>query len=1025
MLTPHDCIPRRTSGVKALVLLFVCGIAYAQLSSSAYRVLGQTGFSQDGLNLVQGVELYSPSGIALDTRGAQVHLYVSDTHNSRILAWADVNSYQVGDAPALILGQSSPQITSPMGIGSKGFNMPVQLAVDPMTGNLYVADYNNNRVLRFPSPFDNPTRVEPDAVYGQPSFTTLTASAASATSLRQPRSVAFDSAGNLWVADMGNNRVLRFSAGTLNNTAPVAADTVIGQRDFMSAAADAGSTISNSGFDVPAGIAFDGQNNLYVADFNNTRVLRFAAPLGPTTTNFAASLVWGESGFAVRGAPTQATASSLAGPAGVAVDASGNLYVVTPADNRVLVFSSGGPSGSAAKSVLGQPDFVTTTANTGAFPFSSPNTLSGPLDVKVDQSGNVFVADAANNRVLAFPAALKSANKVWGQNDFASVGPNQVKPASLNFPYQIVIDYSQAPFALYVSDTGNNRVLIWKDSVRLQSGDPADLVIGQPNLLTAAPNVDSGPAKTPSSTSLSAPTGIAVDPSSGTLYVADSGNNRVLRFPRPVSQSGRITPDAVLGQTNLTSATSASVNSASLNTPGGLAIGPNGDLFVADSGNNRVLDFPAGAGTGSSAVRVYGQPNMTVGLRTSQVSAQTLSFPQGIFVDQGSNLYVADTGANRVLIFPNTQSGPSAGAVAATVIGQADFSGTPGAISFQAPLGVGLDSSGNVYVGDSGNNRVLMFSWPGYLTGGVGAAGVIGQRTTGGTSPNWDAPTGLATADSLYGPAAVFLDRQDTLYVGDAGNRRVLQFLKAAVATNAATFLSGVAIAPGSIATLWGSGLAGDRAQAPGSTWPASLLDRQVVVNDQLVAPLYYLDPNQVNFQLPSNTPLGQQRVAVRLADTGELVAGGSLLVASTSPGIFTLGESGSGQGAVLNQDNSINGPGNPAAIGSTIQVYGTGQGQVSPTVPDGTPAPSSPLSYTVSVSTSDAKTCFATQPSTCVAVGSGFGTIQYSGLAPGLVGVWQINVTIPSGIATGNAVGLRVVIDGSSSNLVTIAVKQ
>jgi hypothetical protein len=136
MFTRNYRIVRGASGVKAAVLVFLCGTVYAQLSSSAYRVLGQTSFSADSVNLVQGVELYSPSGIALDTRGAQVHLYVSDTHNSRVLAWADVNSYQAGEAPALVLGQSSPQITSLMGIGSKGFNTPAQLAVDPTTGNL-------------------------------------------------------------------------------------------------------------------------------------------------------------------------------------------------------------------------------------------------------------------------------------------------------------------------------------------------------------------------------------------------------------------------------------------------------------------------------------------------------------------------------------------------------------------------------------------------------------------------------------------------------------------------------------------------------------------------------------------------------------------------------------------------------------------------------------------------------------------------------------------------------------------------
>ena len=116
-------------------------------------------------------------------------------------------SYQIGDAPGVVLGQPGPQYSNLMGIGVKGFNGPIGLAVDPLSGNLYVADFNNSRVLRFLSPFANPTRIEPDAVYGQPNFTSRTASAPSSSSLNQPRAVAFDSAGNLWVADSGNHRV--------------------------------------------------------------------------------------------------------------------------------------------------------------------------------------------------------------------------------------------------------------------------------------------------------------------------------------------------------------------------------------------------------------------------------------------------------------------------------------------------------------------------------------------------------------------------------------------------------------------------------------------------------------------------------------------------------------------------------------------------------------------------------------------------------------------------------------------------
>jgi uncharacterized protein (TIGR03437 family) len=163
--------------------------------------------------------------------------------------------------------------------------------------------------------------------------------------------------------------------------------------------------------------------------------------------------------------------------------------------------------------------------------------------------------------------------------------------------------------------------------------------------------------------------------------------------------------------------------------------------------------------------------------------------------------------------------------------------------------------------------------------------------------------------------------------------------------------------------------------------------------------------------------------MAVRLADTGELVAGGSVVISAAAPGLFTAGQNGVGQVAALNQDSTVNGPSNPALAGSTIQLYGTGQGQVSPAVQDGTAAPSSPLSSTVAVWTSDANSCLNTQPSLCVAIGNSFGTIQYSGLAPGYVGLWQINVTIPKATPSGN-INLRVIIDGVPSNVTTIAVK-
>ena len=173
-----------------------------------------------------------------------------------------------------------------------------------------------------------------------------------------------------------------------------------------------------------------------MADFANTRVLRFPAPLGPSNPNATATAVWGEQNFATRRRAQQPSATTMAGPLGVAFDNNGNLYVAVPTDNRVLVFPTATAVGAAATSVFGQSSFTLNTANAGVAPLASASSLASPADVKIDPSGNVVVADSANNRVLEFPSGSKNASRVWGQTDFTSNGANRIKPGSINYPFQ-------------------------------------------------------------------------------------------------------------------------------------------------------------------------------------------------------------------------------------------------------------------------------------------------------------------------------------------------------------------------------------------------------------------------------------------------------------------------------------------------------------------------------------------------------------------------------------------------------------
>ncbi|HLH44543.1 MAG TPA: hypothetical protein VKV74_16245 [Bryobacteraceae bacterium] len=1004
-------------------MLTVSAGLQAQLSTSAYRALGQPSLTQNGANLVQGLELASPTSIAIDPRNGATHIYIADLGNSRVLGWTDAASYQIGDPPAVVLGQPGPQYSALMGIGNKGFNQPWGMAVDPATANLYVADSGNNRILRFPNPFSNPSNYSPDAVIGQADFTT-NAKGVSASALNAPEALAFDTAGNLWVADTGNNRVLRFPASVLDGRSSPQADIVLGQKDFTSNAANAGGAVSATGFSAPRGLATDPQNNLYVADFQNGRVLRFAAPI---SINQAAGVVIGQSSFSARviiSPPNPLTNNSMAGPIGIAVAASDTLYVAVPAENRVLMF----PFGSAASLVYGQSNFSSSAANAGSAPFASQNGLWTPTDVKLDPSGNVYVVDSGNNRVLRYPPSssnVRSANSVWGQTSFTQNGVNEVKPNSINTPYKAAIDYSKSPYPLYVSDAANHRILVWKDSVHFKSGDPADLVIGQPDLYTAIYNVDTA-AQTPTATSLYAPRGIAVD-ASGNLYVADFGNNRVLRYPRPVDQQGRITADTVLGQASFTSSSAGVASASSLNGPSSVAIGPAGEVFVADTGNNRVLQFAPNPASGAAAIQVYGQPNFSSSGAPGAVTPQTLSSPRGVFVDSAYNLYVADTGANRVAIFLHVNANPGNGPSAQVVLGQASFTsggaGNGGA-SLNGPLDVAVDSASaqySVFVSDTGNSRVMIFPSLAFSTQQGQAA------TTGLTNASCAAPT----ASSLCGPVGIFLDRRSTLYVADALNNRVAQFLKAAPVVNAAHYQANIPVAPGSIATLKSPIQPGQTAVS-GVPWPVSLGGWQVTVNDSLTAPMYFAGADatglgQINFQVPAATASGANRIAVRDANTGELLAGGAFAASTTGPGLFSANFTGAGQGAILNQDGvTPNGASHPAPRGSVVSLYGTGQGPVNtaPSPLDGQPAAASPLSYSVTVPAADPQSCLA-QTAICVIFGNSvFGNVQFSGLAPGFVGLWQVNVQIPSSAPTGNAVPVYVVLGGIRSNIVTMAIQ-
>jgi secreted PhoX family phosphatase len=284
-------------------------------------------------------------------------------------------------------------------------------------------------------------------VIGQSSFTT-NAFATTASGLHDPYAAAFDSSGNLWVTDSGNNRVLEYLKGS-GFTNGMSASLVIGQSSFNTAAY--GSPASASGLFTPYDLAFDSSGNLWVTDQGNARVLEYLKGSG-FTNGMSASLVIGQSSFTTSAEST--TASGLDNPYGLAFDSSGNLWVSDPYNARVLEYlrGSGFTNGMSASLVIGQSSFTGDTSAT------TPNGLDEPFYLAFDSSGNLWIADDSNSRVLEYNYPFStgmSASLVIGQSSFTTATWADTATA-LKYPYDVAFDSSGN---LWVVDDSNNRVL--------------------------------------------------------------------------------------------------------------------------------------------------------------------------------------------------------------------------------------------------------------------------------------------------------------------------------------------------------------------------------------------------------------------------------------------------------------------------------------------------------------------------------------------------------------------------------------
>lgn len=310
---------------------------------------------------------------------------------------------------------------------------------------------------------------------------------------------------------------------------------------------------------------------------------------------------------------------------------------------------------------------------------------------------------------------------------------------------------------------------------QIPGGAAADLVLGQTTFTDLGFSIPS------TASSCDAPSGIAVDPTTGKVFVSDSGLHRVLRFASAADLMNGASAELVIGQASFAGSSSnqgGAIAGNTLSEPTGLFVDSNGNLWVADTGNSRVLLFLSASTIQSNnpgADRVFGQQNATSG--TGEEARGRMNRPMGVWVDTGGSLWVADTLNSRVQRFDNAEFALSDGVAEDGIFGQGLFSANGSGLSateMDQPTGVSVDSTGTLWVADTKNNRVLGFLNAATRGDGVSVNGPAADRFYG--EPGLTTKTSTLGAQGLSGPTSVQVDAFGDLWVTDRGNNRVLRY---------------------------------------------------------------------------------------------------------------------------------------------------------------------------------------------------------------------------------------------------------
>lgn len=622
----------------------------------------RAGFSGDGGPAVNA-QLNSPQGVAVDSAG---NVYIADSQNNRVRL--------VSAAGAISTFAGNGAIGSPGFWGDSGpatdanLHLPTGVAVDS-SGNVYIAAAGDNTIRRVTT--DGIINIF--AGVGFPGFLGDTLQANVAL-LHSPQDVAIGPSGAIYIADTGNAVIRKVTTDGLINT--VAGTNAVGL-------AGDGAAAIKAALNSPYSVAVDSSGNIFIADYGNNRIRRVDNASGNIGT------IAGTDNLGFAGDGSAATGAILHLPTGVALDSSGNVYFADSLNNRIRKIA-----GSNISTVAGNGGF----SSSGDGGPATGAQLNTPLGVAVDAAGNLYIADSLNNAIRKVSAngvmSTFAGNSVPG----SSGDGGAPTAAQLNGPQGVAVD---AAGNVYVADTVNHKV-------RKISGGAISTFAGSG---TAGFSGDGGAA---ASASLNAPFSVAVD-AAGNVYIAEFGNSRV----RKVDSKGIITTVAGNG-VSAYGGDGGPALSAQLNGPQGVAVDSAGNLYIADTANNRVRQVTPGGAISTIA------GNGLAGFAADGVQSTNTQMgnPTGVAVDTFGNLYIADGNARVRKVYT---SGLIATIAGTGVRGYSGDGGVGTQARLSAPSAVAVSAAGNVYVADTLNNAVRLLQVGGF---GIGVQAVANAASS-------------------------------------------------------------------------------------------------------------------------------------------------------------------------------------------------------------------------------------------------------------------------------------------------------